>query len=395
MKRLHSFGHLIGGTFLVSATTIGVGMLALPVATGPSGFFPSIFIYLICWIFMLCTAFLVLEVALSTPPDTSFISMAERTLGPIGRNLCWLVYLFLFVTVTIAHVAGAGPILHELLGLRIPNWFFAIIYTCAIASVVYLGTRSVDRLNLVLFSCVGLSYCAFFFLAVDQVQLDLLSYMDWSLVWRGLPILFTAFSFQLIIPTLTNYLNRDARKVRLVIIFGSLIPLVVYLLWEFLILGTIPVERLVAAAQKGQNAVEPLREVVKSPSIYVVGNLYAFFALTASFVPLSLAFFDFLADGFKVKKEGSMKFLLLFAAFGVPLIIALIYPHIFLVALGYAGGISCALLFGLMPPLMAWVNRYLKSSPLEMRQLPGGKLLLIALMMFALLILTGEVVQAV
>jgi tyrosine-specific transport protein len=71
----------------------------------------------------------------------------------------------------------------------------------------------------------------------------------------------------------------------------------------------------------------------------------------------------------------------------------LIYPNIFLVALGYAGGISCALLFGLMPPIMAWVGRYIKRYSADSCQLPGGKPMLIILMVFAILILMGEVVQ--
>ena len=395
MKSKHSLRYLIGGTFLVASTTVGVGMLALPVATGSSGFVPSVLTYFICWIFMLGSAFLVLEVTLNMPPGTSFISMAERTLGPIGRNLSWLVYLFLFITVMIAHIAGAGPILRELIGSLIPSWLVVLIYTSAIVPVVYLGTQSVDRLNLFLFSCVGLSYLAFFFVAINKVQFQLLSHSDWNMIWHGLPILFTAFTFQLIIPTLTNYLDRDAKKVRLVIFFGSLIPLVIYLFWEFLILGIVPVERLAQAAYQGKNAVEPLMEVVDSSSVQIIGNLYAFFALTASFIPFSLAFLDFLADGFKVrKKEGLPKIVLLSGVFGLPLIIALVYPHIFLIALGYAGGISCALLFGFLPPLMAWVSRYLQKHPVDLRQFPGGKVVLLIMMVFALFILTGEIIQA-
>src|SRR5690348_5175636 len=105
MKIFHSLGHVVGGSLLIAGTTIGVGMLALPVATGPGGFLPSVAIYLACWAFMLCTGFLLLEVSLWMPKDTSFISMADKLLGPLGRGIFWIVYLFLFVTVMIAHAA--------------------------------------------------------------------------------------------------------------------------------------------------------------------------------------------------------------------------------------------------------------------------------------------------
>ena len=179
---------------------------------------------------------------------------------------------------------------------------------------------------------------------------------------------------------------------------GSSIPLLVYLVWELLILGIVPAEGahgLEAAAAAGQNAVAPLKYFVQSEWILIFSNWFAFFALTTSFVPLALSFFDFMADGLKWEKKGTRRATLSALVFGIPALIAIIYPNIFLVALGYAGGISCALLFGLMPPVMAWVCRYIKHYPAQNRQLPGGKPVLIFLMVFAFLILAGEVLQQV
>src|SRR3990172_3097710 len=95
-------GHVIGGSLLIAGTTIGVGMLALPIVTGPGGFLPSILVYLLCWAFMLCTGLLLLEVCTWMPPETNLISMAQRYLGKSGKVICWFVYLFLFETVMIA-----------------------------------------------------------------------------------------------------------------------------------------------------------------------------------------------------------------------------------------------------------------------------------------------------
>jgi tyrosine-specific transport protein len=147
------------------------------------------------------------------------------------------------------------------------------------------------------------------------------------------------------------------------------------------------------AAALGQNAVGPLKNFLQNPTIFLIGKYFAFFALTTSFIPLALAFLDFLADGLKWKKSGWNKLTLCIAVFGIPLVIALKYPQIFLIALSYAGGISCAFLFGLMPPLMAWVGRYVMRLPRGEYQLPGGKPLLAILMSFAFLILVGQVLQ--
>ena len=395
MKIFHSFGHLFGGTLLIAGTAVGVGMLALPVATGAGGFVPSALIYLLCWAFMLSTGLLLLEASLWMPKETSFISMAERILGSWGKVVFWVVYLFLFVTVMIAHAAGGGAILTDLIGWQVPSWVSAILYTGALAPVVYLGTHSVDRLNICLISGVILCYFGFIWVASGHVNLELLSYARWGKAWIALPILFTAFTYQVIIPTLINYMERNVKKIRKAIILGSSLPLIIYLIWEFLILGIVPADSLIEAGKLGHNAVYPLREWVNSPSVFAIGKAFAFFAITTSYIPLALSFFDFLADGLKWKKKGIKRVILCGIVFGIPLIIAIIYPTIFLVALGYAGGISCALLFGFMPPLLVWVGRYSKRYPTAARQLPGGKPALALLMGFSLCILIGQVLQQI
>lgn len=396
MRIIHSVGHVLGGALLIAGTTIGVGMLALPVVTGPAGFIPSVVIYCICWAFMMCTGLLLVEVCLWMPKDTSFISMGARVLGPAGKIVFWLMYLFLFLSVMVAHIAGGGDVLRDITGLPLPEWVAATIYALVFAPVIYLGTRSVDRLNMILISGVAICYFAFIFISAGSVQTSLLTYSNWGKSWVALPILFTAFTYQVIIPSLMTYMERNVRKIRLAVIIGSSIPLVIYLVWEFLILGIIPIEGqngLLEAQHLGQNAVGPLRYFVANPKIFYIGKYFAFFALTTSFIPLALSFFDFLGDGLQWKKKGIKRVILCFVVFGAPLLITLKYPHIFLVALGYAGGISCAFLFGLMPPLMAWLGRYVEHLPHGQRQLGGGKPMLILLMAFALLILSGQIIQ--
>ncbi len=395
MHIFRSMGHILGGTLLIAGTTIGVGMLALPVATGEGGFLPAITIYILCWLFMLCTGLLLLEVCSWMPKDSNLITMAHRLLGPVGKNVCWVVYLFLFVTVMIAHLVGGGAVLSEITNGIIPDWAAMIVYVVVFSPVVYFGTKWVDRLNLTLITGVAISYFLFIAVSYDHVDINLLKRADWSKAWLALPVLFTAFTFQVIIPTLMTYMNRNVKKVRMTIILGTSIPLVVYLVWEFLILGIIPAEGphgLITASQKGWNAVRPLKELVGSPVVFGIGKAFAFFTMTTSYIALALAYLDFLADGLKVQKKGLKKVFLCLAVFVPPILVALTYPHIFITALSYAGGFSCAILFGLFPPLMVWVGRYIKKYERN-PQLPGGKLFLSFLMLFVLVELGIEVFQ--
>lgn len=395
MHLIRSFGHVFGGTLLIAATTIGVGMLALPVATAQGGFYPSLIVYLACWTFMLCTGLLFLEICTWLPEGSNLLTMAQHLLGNTGKRICWIVYLFLLGTVMIAHVTGGGLVLSEITAGRLPVWFAMILYVLIFAPVVYLGTHSVDRLNIALMAGLAISYLLFIYVSYSSVDLQLLKRAHWTQAWWGLPILFTAFAYQLIIPTLMSYMQRNTRRVRQVILLGTSIPFIVYVVWQFLILGIVPVQDLVAAGSRGENAVAPLKALVGKPLVYSIGTAFSFFTLTASFIALSLAYVDFLADGLKMQKVGGKKVVLCLLVFLPPLILALVYPHAFLRALRYAGGFSIAILFGLYPPLMAWVGRYSLRYPKHTQQLAGGKTALLLLIFFALTEIVLEIVQEV
>ncbi len=394
MRIMHSAGHVLGGTLLIAGTTIGVGMLALPVATGPSGFIPSITIYLACWLFMLCTGLLMLEVCLWMPKDSNLITMAQKLLGNVGKNICWVIYLFLFITVMIAHIVGGGGILSEISGGRLTPGIATIIYVLLFSPVVYLGTHSVDRLNLALMAGVILSYFLFIYSSYNHVTFSLLTYSNWPKAWLAIPILFTAFTYQVIIPTLVTYMEANVKKVRMAIIFGTTIPLLVYLIWEALILGIVPVDGpngLIETGKKGQNAIMPLKHMLNNTDLFAVGKSFAFFTMTTSYIALALAYLDFLADGLKIKKKGLRKIALCFAIFLPPTLISLTYPDIFMLALEYAGGFACSILFGIFPPIMAWVGRYHKKYAFKQnRQLFGGKPMLALLIFFVVAELSLE-----
>jgi len=392
MQLIHRFGHLIGGTLLVAGTSIGVGMLALPLATAQGGFFPSIFIYLLCWFFMLCTGLLILEVCSWCPKESNLVTMARMFLGKGGLVFCWVVYLFLFFCLMIAHVASGGNVVGSFAGGAVPEWLSVLIYVAIFSPVVYLGARSVDRVNLILMAGVLISYLLFIVKALPHIQGPLLGRANWPAAWTALPVVFTAFGYQSLIPTLYNYMDRDSKKVRKTIIAGTTIPLVIYLIWELLILGIVPVADLTDAMKLGQNAVQPLGAFLQNPAILDIGQAFAFFAMTTSYVGISIAFVDFLADGLKVQKKGIKKLALCGIVFGIPTIIVWMNPHVFMTALSYAGGFGVALLLGAMPVMMVWSGRYYHRHFLKQRQLPGGKAFLSLLMAFVLFELASQLV---
>lgn len=385
MQVVKTFGHLVGGTLLVAGTSIGVGMLALPISTAAGGFVPSILLYFLCWLFMLCTGLLILEACIWMPKNANLITLSTKLLGKWGKTVCWILYLFLFSCLMIAHILGGGNVVSLLSGSSLGTVPSTILYVMVFAPVVYLGTIWVDRLNVILMLGIAITYLLFVVFSIRYVDLSMLTRIDWKHAWGALPVVFTAFGYQSLIPTLYNYMNRNIKKLRLALILGTSIPFCLYILWEVLILGIIPYEGaggLADALKKGQNAVDPLGAYIHNATLLTVGEAFAFFAMTTSFLGISIAFVDFLADGLNIEKKSHHKFGICSALFVLFTIVTLLYPSVFLKALGLAGGLGVALLLGAMPVLMVWSGRYYHGHSLMHQQLPGGKITLSALLLF-------------
>ena len=265
-------------------------------------------------------------------------------------------------------MVGCGNIFVVLTGNFIPDWLGPIVFVILFAPLILMPTVWAGHLNIWLVAGLALSYFGFVVLGFSYVKPELLKHDDWTYSLKVLPIVFTAFSYQGIIPTLASYMHHDAQKIRRAILIGSFIPLVAYIVWQWLILGIVPLEGehgLSATLKNGQNAVQPLGYFLESKVVYWLGQSLAFFALITSFLGVTLGLRDFFADGLDMKKNIPGMLLLAILVLVPPLMIAVSYPHIFLIALDYAGGFGCALLLGLLPIIMVWRGRYSLHWPLS------------------------------
>lgn len=394
MKR-HS--KLIGGVLLVSGTTIGAGMLALPVVTGMAGFMPSILLFVAYWAYMTFTAFLMLEVTLWMGTCTNLVTMAKRTLGPVGEAVSWITYLFLLYSLTTAYIAGSGPIVIDfvasLTGYTMPSWLGAIPLLVIFGYFVYKGTKSVDYVNRLLMAGLVIAYCAMVVFLTPHVEPKLLAHTDWKYLLMAVSIVATSFGFHIIIPSLSSYLDRNIPLLRKTILIGSAIPLVVYIIWEFLALGIIPLQGeygVINGYGQGANGVHLLTGILGHSTIAMIARFFSFFAIVTSFLGVSLSLTDFLADGFKIKKSRWGRSWLYVLTFAPPLVITLIDPRAFLSALEYAGAFGVVILLGLLPALMVWWGRYYKHYDSAFRA-PGGKVALALTMFLSLLVIGIEI----
>lgn len=389
---------LLPAMFLVAGCCVGGGMLALPVASGASGLFPSLFMMSLCWIGMTLSALLLVEASLWMEEEAHVITITSRLLGPVFKVIAWVLFLYISYASEVAYAAGGGlqtaNWLNSLFGLNLTKDFGTVLITVIFTTVIVFGGRVVGRVNSILFTSLIGAYFLLISFGADEVKPELLLKSNWSKSYLAIPLLLTAFSFQTMVPSLTPILKRQTKALKLSIIGGTTIALIIYAIWQMLILGIVPAEGpngLIEANKLSLPATEFLYEHVSGKWVVPVANYFAFFAIITSYLAMGLGLFDFLSDGLKIPKKGWGNLILCLLIIVPTSIFATQFERAFMVAMETSGGYGDTILNGMIPVLLIWVGRYKKGYDHSSFRVPGGKPLLIGVFLFFMIALGIEV----
>jgi tyrosine-specific transport protein len=381
---------LLGGILLIVGTSIGAGMLALPLTTASLGFFGSVALLLACWAVMTYAAFLVLEVNLWMPQNSNLITMAKTTLGRPGLIVAWISTVALLYSILCAYISGGSDLMHHLIvkqAYDLPVSVSAILFTLIFGGVIYLGMRAVDYVNRFMMFIKLASYILLIVLltpliSVDYLKATELSHFKWMI---AIMVSMTSFGYANIIPSLRIYFQSDVVKLKRAIFIGSLIPLICYVFWDAVIMGVIPIDK---PLQSTSDLVSALTNMAASSSVAISVKTFTSICVVTSFLGVGLSLTDFLADGLHLSNEGSAKILITLLAFLPPLIVALFFPNVFVTALHYAG-VNCVVLFVGLPALMVWFGRYRVHVHQGFRTIGGKGVLGFIILLSGILVVKG------
>lgn len=360
---------IIGGVLLIVGTSIGGGMLALPMAAASGGYIHSLLLFLGAWLVTVLAAFYILEVNLWLPAGTNLVSMAKATLGKYGQLITWISYLLLLYSLLSAYIAGGADLLHNVISLAHINsshWLSASLFVVILGAVLYCGVHAVDWANRGFMSIKLIAYVLLIVLVSPHIKAINLHSGHILLLSGAVMVIITSFGYATIIPTLRGYFKSNLKALRLTIAIGSLVPLICYLLWDLVVQGSIVsngshgLVQMASSPHSVSDLTTALSKDLGASTISGVTYLFTSICITTSFLGVSLCLSDFLADGLKVGKKAGARLLIIALTLLPPLAIILFYPGLFVMSLSYAG-IFCALLLMLLPALMVWSGRYVKN----------------------------------
>lgn len=128
-----------------------------------------------------------------------------------------------------------------------------------------------------------------------------------ALIFASLPVVFTSFGFHGSIPSIVKYIGKDIKALRFIMITGSALPLVVYILWQLVSHGT--VSSSVLLENDSLSAfIKALSLVVNNSSISALVSAFANLALATSFLGVSLGLLILFKMYYQAKKKSFKSF---------------------------------------------------------------------------------------
>ncbi|KAL1292594.1 hypothetical protein HN51_053166 [Arachis hypogaea] len=410
-EKTNKKGSVAGAVALIIGTSIGSGILVLPQKASPAGFIPSSISVILCWVFLLIEALLLVEINVALMRNKekeeedneleaiSIRTMAQETLGVWGGSLATIAYVFLAYSSMVAYCSKSGEILFKLMNIPAPvsGCLFASLFAML---VCFGGTRATDQVNQYLTaSMIGL------LLAIEVVAVLFGGWSgvggnnDWTKVPPTIPVIIFSLVYHDITPVLCAYLEGDLTRIRASVILGSLVPLVTLLVWDAVALG------LAAEAEQVIDPVEVLYRVRWSGVPLMVGA-FSLLALGTSLIGTLLAFSEFFKEQLKSLSwhstsaqkgnwwgRNKVNLTAVTMVVAPSLFVSTTFPDAFSAATDIAGGYCMSVLYGVLPPAMAWAMDKGESKHSGERELSNARPALIVVGLFACGIVVEQIIH--
>jgi len=370
----------------------------------PVGLLPSTILMIAVWLYMGVSGLLIAEANLYVREETKgeaagLLATIAYLLGRGGAIASAVLYLFIHYALLVAYTARGGDIL-AMAGSTVisttPLWVGHVLFIALLGTLLFFGKETfIGRFNSLLLLGVIVSFFSLVALTAGGIESSTVSTkaaqsMDVDVPWEAIatviPIMFVAFVYHNVVPVVVARLDGDRAKIRQAIFIGSLIPLILFLVWNAVI--------LLSVGEIAGDPIEQLQSGMNGSRLGVAVSVFSELAVATSFIGFVYGLLSFFEDALpkQLVPEGyerPTKFGLVFLP---PLVLSVLSPTIFFDAIEVAGAFGVSILFGVLPAVMVWQVRYSSEKKIE-QLVPGKKVMLVGMVSVAIAILCEHTLQ--
>ncbi len=381
--------------FLITCTSIGAGILALPCLTAYNGLFYSIVIFAICYFFMTLSAFLMLETTLWFKKNTNIISIINQILGYKWKLFISIIYILLLYALINAYILAYTK---WMIKIDLSNKKTFIPSICLYIILIYLITfhknKILKKINSILSIILFITYGYIILKSLFYIETENITTHNIKNINNLLTLAITSFGFAVIIPTLSDFLKKKYNSLYSSISLGSLVTFIIYIIWIIVMLGVFPLTGDFNLQNISNQKISPdliftqfIIDIIKTKSILITIKIFALISIITSLIGVATSLKDFLSDERVLNKNN----LIILFIIIIPPIISIIFLKYSFINILKLSGVLVSILLGIAPTITVWHGRY--NLKIEGKVIiPGGKKILVANCIFFLYVIINDII---
>lgn len=314
--------------FMITGMTIGAGVLGIPYVVSRVGLIVGLGYIAVLGAVVLLLNLMIGEIVVRTKTSFQLPGLAGKYIGGWAKVLMSIMIVMGGLGALLAYLIGEGEALSNLFGGRPEVW--AVIFWTIGSFSVWRGLQTVKVLEkvfgiIVLSIIIGLSFGI-----LPQIDIANFHYYDPGNLFLPLGVILFALQASPAIAEAHALLPGDPKKFKKALIIGTLIPILVYMLFAVATVGVLGLSTTpIASTGLGDKFGMWIKFLI---------NTFAIFAMGTGFLGLGLAMKQTLIWDWKVSP-----FLAVILVITAPLTFYMVGWHDFLKVIGLIGGVLSAL----------------------------------------------------
>jgi tyrosine-specific transport protein len=262
-------------------TIVGAGIFGLPYVVSQSGVWLGAIILIILTIAVTIIHLCYGEISLRTKDSHMLVGYADKYLGPKGKYIATFTLILSVYGSLLAYTILGGEFLASIFSSFI-HWeplTWSIIFYALMSVAIIWGLKTVAKLELFMTAFLFLTILIILFSAGTAIKMPNLLSHNWLYIFLPYGVILYALDGLAAIPELEDIVakKRDLKKV---IIWGTVIPAIIYLLFTLAVVG-------VSGDLTSPEALKGLT-IFLGNKILLVGALFGILAIATSFLTLGL-----------------------------------------------------------------------------------------------------------
>lgn len=263
-------------------TIVGVGIFGIPYAVARSGFLIGMIWFIVLGIVTILIHLAYGEVILRTYGTHRQIGYVEKYLGRRAKKINPFIILFSRYGALLAYIIIAGQFLFIIFEgtFGISAFFWSVIFFVFGSLFIFFGLKLIAKgevfMTALLIVVIGILLGRGF----GSIDPGNLISLDVSSAFLPYGIMLFAMGGAIAIPGMREILKGEERLLKEAIILGTLIPIIIFILFTFLVVG-------VTGSETSEEAIKGLSIFLKDGMVKF-GAFFGFLAVATSFLILGL-----------------------------------------------------------------------------------------------------------